>query len=180
MRLFLAIDIPHEDRDVLNGYQGRMTGGRLVPPDQFHITLAFLGANVAPQDAEAIDSELATTELKATVIRLEGIGHFGHDGPSSIWVGVSPAKALQPLHAKIARLAREAGVNLPRRRFVPHVTLARYGRGDATGLADLTNLLAGASPLHRPEFRPTALHLKQSHLSSSGPDYQTLASYPLH
>lgn len=179
MRLFLALDIPDADRAALAGLQRAIGGGRKVDPDLFHITLAYLGNRVGHREAEGLHEALTTTHLSASAIRLEGVGHFGHDAPDNIHVPVHPVAALEPLQKKLSRVARMNGLDLPRRKFVPHVTLVRYSRGDPSGIDDFAKLVARKDPFSRPLFEVAEVHLMQSHLKASGADYEVLASYPL-
>ncbi len=179
MRLFLAIDVPGEDALALRGLQATMSGGRPVPEGTFHITLAFLGDDVEATEAEDLNDQLEAARLLAATLKLEGFGHFGHDEPRAIWVGIAPTGVLDPLHGQVTRMARKAGLELPRRRFVPHVTLARYSKGDMTGLTDLQRLFERHAPFSGTPFRAETLHLMRSHLTARGPEYDVLASYPL-
>lgn len=179
MRLFLALDIPDADKSALAATQSSLTNGRRVDPELFHITLAYLGSDVSHDAAEDVHVALDGARLPRAEVRLEGVGHFGHDLPNAIWVPVQPADALQPLHAKVSRIVRMCGLDVPRRKFVPHVTLARYSRGDTGGLEDFAKIAARRPPLSRPPFVATELHLMRSHLKAAGPEYEVLASYPL-
>ncbi|MXQ06412.1 RNA 2',3'-cyclic phosphodiesterase [Alphaproteobacteria bacterium GH1-50] len=179
MRLFLALDIPDDDRDALAGLQSGMSGGRQVEPDLFHITIAYLGDGVRDETASDLHDLLGAAPFSRGEIALKGIGHFGHSAPTAIWVGVAPVAPLDALHQRTARLAREAGLDLPRRRYVPHVTLARYSEGDLEAANDLAHLLLRHGSFSRPAFRPIALNLMRSHLGRRGPDYEVLAQYPL-
>ncbi len=179
MRLFVAIHIPHAEQLVLHGLQAGLTGGRRVAPDLFHITLAFLGDNVTSDEAEDLDDALRRLRGNVPLVQLQGIGHFGHGLPRSIWVGVGPKGVLDPLHRQITSAARRVGLSVPRRRFVPHVTLARYTQGDPAAVDDLARIIERPGPAKRQPFQVRAVHLMHSHLGRHGPDYETLASYPL-
>ena len=73
-------------------------------------------------------------------------------------------------------LTRSAGMTPVRRRFVPHVTLARFRDGDEGGLPPFLSshgaLTLGPVPV-------TAVTLFASHLRPSGARYEALADYPL-
>ena len=179
MRLFLAIQVPKTDQTRLQGLHATITGGRPVPMDSFHITLAFLGDDVGHSEAEDLHEQLESARLPAATLHLEGFGHFGHDTPRALWVGIGPPRALDPLHARVTGIARRAGLVLPRRRFVPHVTLARYSKGDPAGLTDLTRLFERHAPFSGAPFHAETLCLMRSHLTDHGPQYDVLADYTL-
>ena len=83
------------------------------------------------------------------------------------------------LQAKVETAARGAGVALPARRFVPHVTLARLperlaGRDAAGGGGGGARRLPRLPAVPVEDFR-----LYRSHLGGAGPLYEELARYPL-
>ncbi len=58
LRLFLALELPPETLDVLVRWgDERLSGGRVVPREQLHVTLAFLGSRPAGE-LEAIVAAL--------------------------------------------------------------------------------------------------------------------------
>ena len=67
----------------------------------------------------------------ALTVTLDGLGLFGGDKPRALYAAVSPEPGLTDLQAEQERLVRRAGVEPERRKFTPHVTLARLRR-DAT------------------------------------------------
>ena len=57
LRLFLALQVPLEVVDVLARWQEtHLSGGRLVPPEHLHVTLAFLGSRPADERAGIVDA----------------------------------------------------------------------------------------------------------------------------
>jgi 2'-5' RNA ligase len=84
MRLFIAVDLPEEVREVLRDELGPLKRdqppARWVRPEGMHITLKFLGEQ--PQDlVENLDAEVAgaLSGLSPVTIRLGGGGYFPHD-----------------------------------------------------------------------------------------------------
>ncbi len=179
MRLFLAIDLPDPLKATLERAQTALTGGRPVPRENFHLTVLFLGSDLTMEMAEQVDMELRARALPKADISVSGIGHFGHDIPRTIWAGISRSDALATLHEKCRSAARRAGCETPKRRFVPHVTLARYAPSDPAGQADLAGVLARHGGLACPAFTADELWLYRSHIGRAGPSYEPLASYDL-
>ncbi|MCB1743533.1 MAG: hypothetical protein KDK91_24360, partial [Gammaproteobacteria bacterium] len=98
---------------------------------------------------------------------LDRIGHFPRSG--IIWAGTtSVPDALVTLHQRLVGAARELGLDPPARDFLPHVTLLRA---------------AHAGPDWQPErvlcWPVDGFRLVASRLSSTGPDYTTLATWSL-
>ncbi len=177
MRLFLAVSLPESNKRELARIQGTLKVGRLADPDTFHLTLLFLG-DVSDAQAVELNDGLEALRIRLPQIVLRGIGHFGHDGPRAVWIGAAPDQPLQALHGKLAQLARSVGVPLRRRKFVPHVTLARL-RGDPADSAAVAAFAARHARFELAAFQTFALTLFRSHLRPEGPIYESLADYPV-
>lgn len=128
MRLFVALDLPFELRERLSGLATGLAGVRWVPPDNYHITLRFIG-EMPGHRAEEIDLALAGLRARGFAIEVAGVGTFEKSGrTSALWAGVARNPALDHLHSKIETALQRAGVASERRRFAPHITLARLDR----------------------------------------------------
>ena len=57
-------------------------------------------------------------------MNLQSVGLFGSP-PRVLWAGVSRAEALTRLADKVMNAAERTGIDIDRRKFAPHVTLAR-------------------------------------------------------
>ncbi len=125
MRLFVGLDLPWPIRKQFDRLDGSMPGARWVPEENFHLTLRFIG-EVTPVQAEEIDLALATLRGKAFSLIFAGVGTFAKGGrETQLWIGVERNPALDHLQGKIETALQRAGLPLERRRFIPHVTLAR-------------------------------------------------------
>jgi 2'-5' RNA ligase len=125
MWLFVALELPSSIRTRLSFLAGGLPGVRWVPPENYHITLRFIG-EMPGWRAEEVDHALASLRAPGFAIQLAGVGAFEKGGRvTSLWVGVERNKQLEHLQAKVERALQEAGMERERRRYVPHVTLAR-------------------------------------------------------
>ncbi len=125
MRLFVALDLPTSLRTRLSFLSGGLPGVRWVPPENYHLTLRFIG-ELPGWRAEEVDQALASIRAPGFRLLPSGVGAFAKGGRvTSLYVGVERSAALEHLQAKVERALQEAGVERERRRFVPHVTLAR-------------------------------------------------------
>lgn len=128
MRLFVAVDLPRSIRTRLSFLAGGIPGLRWVPPENYHVTLRFIG-ELPLWRAEEVDAALANIRAPAFPLQLAGVGIFEKAGKtSSLWVGVDRSPALDHLQAKIETALTRAGVERERRRFTPHVTMARLDK----------------------------------------------------
>ena len=125
MRLFVALDLPRSLRTRLSFLGGGLPGVRWVPPENYHVTLRFIG-ELPKWRAEEIDEALCNLRASSFSLQLAGVGAFSKAGRvTSLWVGVERTPALEHLQQKIETALRRAGLDRERRRFTPHVTLAR-------------------------------------------------------
>jgi RNA 2',3'-cyclic 3'-phosphodiesterase len=126
MRLFVALDLPWELRQrVAMLANAGIPGAKWVPPENYHITLRFIGETPTYQ-AEEIDHALASLKARGFSLTLSGVGTFDRSGRSmSLWVGVERNPQLDHLQNKIETALQRIGLEPERRRFAPHVSLAR-------------------------------------------------------
>ena len=135
MRLFAGLDLPDPLRRRLAALAGSLPGARWVPPQNYHLTLRFVG-EVQAHDAEEIDHALAAIRARPFELALCGVGIFHRAGtPASLWAGVEPRAPLDRLHAKIETALQRIGLPPYRKRFVAHVSLARVDGIAETALA---------------------------------------------
>ena len=168
-RLFVAVTLPSPVTAALDGavapLRGRFPGLRWVPPDRWHLTLAFLGQRPA-SELPALLAILQQLPAHPIDLLLDHASHFAQ--LALAWAALAqPSPALLALRAACMHALAQQGL-APRfelDRFTPHVTLARQ-----------------APPPASQDFAPIAwqadeLVLVES-LKSSG-DYRILASRKL-
>lgn len=178
MRAFVALDLPEPLLGPLTRLQAGLGVGRVVPEENLHLTLAFLG-DVSEDMAHDVAEGLASTRLGGVTLALAGLAPFGGRRPAVLAVEAS-GPGLEVLQGKVMRIAREAGVPLARERFRPHVTLARFPRElGAKDQARLGEFLALNGAFSLPPEPALSVSLIRSHLSQDGAWYEPLATVPL-
>jgi len=96
-------------------------GGRPVPRDNLHVTLAFLGDL---DDARAAAAAAVPLESTAFALALDRLGSFRRARVA--WAGCTRAPpALLELESRLSARLRAEGFALEERPFTPHVTLLR-------------------------------------------------------
>lgn len=173
-RLFVALCPPPPMRQALLALMGGVSHARWQNDDQLHLTLRFIG-EVDPRMAEDIAQALATIRHPAVNIALDRTGQFDRKGRvDALWVGVSPQDVLARLHHKIDRLLVGLGLPPEGRAYLPHITIARFGRnaGPAAGFYEST-----AVP--HVEARIEEFCLYESSLGHDGAVYTVVERYPL-
>ena len=103
----------------------------------------------------------------------------GASAPRLVHAVVEDNAALSDLHGRVLRLARGAGLAPDRRRFRPHVTLARFGRTARADPGALARFLADHASVSLPAVTARSMGLYASTLRPEGAEYEALAFYPL-
>lgn len=125
MRLFVALDLPPSVRERLAWMAGGLPGARWLAPENYHVTLRFIG-ELPGWRAEEVDTALANLRAPGFDVELSGVGTFEKGGKvTTLWVGVERNPQLDHLQSKIETAMQRAGLEPERKRFTPHVTLAR-------------------------------------------------------
>ena len=125
MRLFVGLELPWALREHLSRLAGGLPGAKWVPPENYHLTLRFIGEQPSYR-AEEIDHALAGLKARGFSLSVAGVGTFSRAGRvTALWAGVERCEALDLLRGKIETALQRAGLEPERRRFSPHVSLAR-------------------------------------------------------
>ena len=176
-RLFVALDLPDYHKDAIARIQEGLPDVRWTDPDTLHLTLAFLGEIDNAARREAIEA-LGTVHTRPFDLELAGLGHFPPRGPiRQLWVGVRPAPELDRLQRRVVRALRDAGLAIEKRKFVPHVTIARLRTPPPEHR--LQAYLQRHSLIRLPPTLVSDFHLFSSWLGNGAPHYEIEASWEL-
>ncbi len=130
IRLFVAIPLPESVRENLFGIACGLHGARWIDPDRMHLTLRFIG-EVDGATADDIADALDAIAMPEPDIQLRGLGMFSDKrGGGMLWAGVRPNEGLMRLRGKIEQALIRVGMEPDRRKYHPHVSLARLS-GDS-------------------------------------------------
>lgn len=184
MRLFLAINIPHDVRlEIVAATTAlRENAPELgwVSADRLHLTLKFLGE----VDKERVSEIAAAVSSVAgrhreLVIDLGGVGAFPNFRRARVvWMGVTHEARLELLHHDIEVACESLGFEIEGRAFRPHLTLARIKNPLAEERLRVLSR-AGKQIDFRTNFVVRTVDLMSSELAGSGPTYRTLVSAAL-
>ncbi|MDX1811704.1 MAG: RNA 2',3'-cyclic phosphodiesterase [Gammaproteobacteria bacterium] len=96
---------------------------RLIPPDNIHITLLFIG-NVDPQLLDCIKSSADKVLQHSFKLKLNYVSQFKRSG--ILWLGnKEDNENITELYDTLYANVSNCSVTLEKRRFKPHLTLAR-------------------------------------------------------
>ena len=130
-RLFTGLELPDAVVGQLALMRGGVVGARWLEPEDYHITLRFIG-DIDARIARDIDETLGDIRRPKAPVRFDELSWFGGDKPRAIVAKVKPEPALMDLQAEQERRLRRIGVEPETRKYTPHVTLARLrGAGQA-------------------------------------------------
>lgn len=176
-RLFIALTPPEAVRAFVAQLPERIAGVKWTPPEQYHVTLRFLG-DVPMAAGERMLEELAEARVEPFVLPLEQVGVFPPNRPPRVvWLGTGAGHPrLFQLRQKIDDAVLRAGINLDVRTFHPHLTLARCSDAAAPALA---HWLHARREVIAPPFRVDSFEVYASELQPSGAVHTLKRRYSL-
>jgi RNA 2',3'-cyclic 3'-phosphodiesterase len=175
-RIFTGLEVPETMADDLSMLQGGLGCARWVDPEDFHITLRFIG-DVGERAAHDIADMLYAVRKRTIEVTLTGLGSFGGDRPRSLNIAVKQSQPLMELQAEHERIMRRVGLSPETRKFTPHVTLARLNR-DARA-RDVADWIARRGLFMSRTFLVPRFVLFSAKESIGGGPYLVEEAYPL-
>lgn len=140
--------------------------GRAVGTGKLHLTLSFLG-DVGPSTVDRLLEAAGKIAVPSFALDLARIGYFAR--PRIVWLGPAAVPAaLWLLAAEVEAIRHRVGIEPEKRRFRPHVTLARRAQKPAR--------------MRAPEvisWPVSAFHLTESVRVDGGSVYRDLGRWPL-
>lgn len=174
-RLFTALEIPPDVGLGLSLLRGGLSGARWIDPENYHVTLRFVG-DVDDAMGRDIMDMLGAVRRPAFELMLQGLDQFGGRKPRSLFAAVKVNAAIMELQAEQERIMQRLGLTAEGRNFRPHVTLARLRDASSRQVADY---LALRGPYRSPVFHVPRFVLFSSRDSVGGGPYLVEAAYPL-
>ncbi len=174
-RLFTGIEIPGSVAAHLTTLRGGLSGARWIDPENYHLTLRFIG-DIENSTAHEVHEVLRRVRRPRFTLTLCGIEAFGGRKPHSIFAAVQPSPPLAALQAEHERLIQMVGLPPEGRRFTPHVTLARLRGVQAGSVAGYLEQRGGFMSM---PFEVTSFVLYSAKASTGGGPYVVEEEYPL-
>ena len=134
-RLFTGLEIPSDIGQSLSSLRGGLPGARWIDPENYHVTLRFIG-DIDGRAANEIAATLVRINRKPFEVSLRGLSSFGSKKPRAVVATVVPSRPLMELQAELERLLQRFGLDPEGRKFIPHVTLARLRDASSRDVAD--------------------------------------------
>jgi RNA 2',3'-cyclic 3'-phosphodiesterase len=174
-RLFTALEIPTPLAFSLSLLRGGLPGARWIDPENYHITLRFIG-DIDHRTADEVERALMRVERPSFDLTLSGLDALGGNKPHSIVASVKPTGELRELQGEHERIIQRIGLEPERRKFRPHVTLARI---KGVSEADAAAYLALRGDFRTPPFPVGRFVLLSSRDSRGGGPYVMEEAYTL-
>jgi len=184
LRTFIAVSLPDDIRaralSAARQLAAVAADVKWVEPQSLHWTLSFLG-NVDERETGDICAAVAESALKHAPFDLQvrGAGAFPSSGrPRTLWLGVGEGRdEMIALQASIEKSLARLGFRGEARRYTPHLTIGRPGRGEpprelAVELAAMTDFKGGTMLVDE-------VVIFSSELTREGPLYSPLGFAPL-
>jgi 2'-5' RNA ligase len=174
-RLFTGVEIPGEIAQSLAMLRGGLPGARWVDPENYHLTLRFIG-DIDDALAREIALMLGKVRRSSFDLRFDGLASFGGRRPRAVFAAVQSTPALIELQAEHDRLLQRLGLDPEGRKYTPHVTLARLRDSSSREVADY---LATRGFFRTEAFAVSRFVLFSSRASGGGGPYVVEETYPL-
>ena len=174
LRLFVALDLDDDARQAIARLQqhvvkalGPERSVKTVDPSHMHLTLAFLGEIVEHAVPPVVDIFSTNIDARPFAAGFQGLGVFPPRGaPRVLWLGVAEgADEIVEVQREVAGRLEGLGVVLERRKFRPHLTLARWRTSHP---ADSQRALSADSRAAVARVSVDHVTLYQSRLSPAG------------
>jgi RNA 2',3'-cyclic 3'-phosphodiesterase len=144
----------------------KISGGKPVPAENFHITLVFLGSLV-PADAAIAREVAGGIRSGAFDLTLDRLGFWPK--PRVVWLGPSQVpEAARLLARELISGLQARGLKLDTKPFMPHVTLARK-----------VSKPGEFGPMTPVQWPVTGFVLVRSVTRPEGSEYSVLEEWPL-
>ncbi len=177
-RLFIAVPLSDEIRNNLKNIVKTLKplsdGVKWVKPENFHLTLKFLGETQADK-VEGIISALedSVEGLKPFIVSVQGISAFpGLKRPRVIKCCIARGnKELINIFENIEKNLEPLEIKKEERKFIPHITLSRIKK--PVGNEELMKEISKLPTIDLGEMECGRISLVRSRLTRSGPIYTT-------
>jgi 2'-5' RNA ligase len=185
IRAFIAIDLSseiHEKLEIISSKLKKRISSlpaRWVPTRNIHLTVKFLG-DVSTSNLELLKRLLQVESGKFSPFDIS-IGELGAyptiHRPRVIWIGTKVPQVLIDFHRSIENETARLGYTREKRKYSPHLTLARVSRNaNSNQVAKIGTLLGECKVGFIGAVRIKKVHLYRSDLKPGGAEYTKLYS----
>src|SRR4026207_1512832 len=91
--VFTGLELPAEIGHPLSSLRGGLPGARWIDPENYHVTLRFIG-DIDGMSANEIASMLFRINRKPFEVKVRGLQSFGGRKPRAVGAAVEPSRPL--------------------------------------------------------------------------------------
>jgi len=177
MRLFTALDLPDALRERIASHRApKRLDARWTSPEQYHVTLRFIG-DVDADTAARYENALADVTPPVAECRPYGLDVLpSRRSPRVLVVGLERTDALRSVYEAVSDALGTEGLAPEDRAYRPHVTLARL---DDANPRVVHRFLDAQDTGAWPPVRVRQFHLYESTRTPDGAVYERRATYAL-
>jgi RNA 2',3'-cyclic 3'-phosphodiesterase len=178
---FIAVPIDQTVKEKLSSWYEKEQPPfqRGVFEQDLHITLVFLGG-VEPTLLEELKNALktVTNQHHSFSLTVENLGFFGQkQAPRVFWASVNQEQMLYELQKDVYQTCINLGMELEKRSYSPHITLARKYIGEGPYVEEELNK-SFQSYLKNEKWNVSTIVIYKTHLKRI-PKYEVVASFEL-
>lgn len=175
MRLFTALTLPEDWQFQLSLLTWPLPGCRFTGAGLFHVTLKFAGEIYGEQYQELLEA-LDDVVFEPFEISCAGIDYFGSKkSPRLLYSTVNKNQELMELQAQIERSYEMVGIPLEKKKYIPHITIARPRREES--YEAVAPFIQHFGLFKLGPLKINTFELYSSKLSEAGPHYTLEESY---
>ncbi len=181
MRIFVGIPFKEKDKKRLGKIQKsvkeKSEGGRFADPENFHLTLKYIGEIEEEKLKEIIEVLKKETQgVPSFKLELQGFGTFPKGKTCIPWLGVQQGEvSVKDLQGKIEGALEEIGYKKENRPFRPHMTFGRKVQLSSSDEAYLQDALKG----EKVSMEVSSIALMESTRISGKLVYPIIHEFPL-
>lgn len=177
MRLFTAIDPPDAIREQLESIQeANELPARWTAPDQFHVTIRFIG-DADEEQAQKYQASLDSLTLSSVKCQPYGLDVLpSRRSPRVLTLGLERTDTLMALYESVSSALEAEGLAPEDRSYKPHVTIGRLNDVQREAVHEFLRSHEDAT---FPTFHVDRLVLYESTLTPDGAIHEPLSTYEL-
>lgn len=172
IRLFTALSIPDDIKEELYGLRESFSGTRWVSKENMHLTLQFIG-EISEQKYHQIKDDLEDIQMTSFEMKLGAVSRFAE---KVLYCSVAQSEELHDLYSLVKEKI-ELTTAVDRKKFVPHVTLARLRD---TSSQDIASMIERHHDYESRDFSINSFGLYSSKLTNRGAIYNLENQYELY
>lgn len=175
-RAFIAIDIEvtNKIKDIIKDLEKSDANLKIVEPEKMHITLKFLG-DTEEKQVKNIKTiiENIVENIDPFKVKLKDTGVFPNENYMRIiWIGLKNYDKIVEIANKLDNEISKLGFKKEKRKFSPHVTIARVRSGK--NKEKLLQILNRYKDIDFLDLEIKDIKIKKSVLTKKGPIYTNL------